>query len=157
TGAEIAHLIRPNTRMICLEAPGTVTMEMPDIPAVVAQAKHHGVITMMDNTWASPLAFKPLEVGVDLCIEAATKFFGGHSDVLLGSISMNARDFYSTLRETQSITGQQASPEDCFLVLRGMKTLDIRYATQARSALEIAQWLRQHPAVDQVLFPALED
>lgn len=155
-GAEISALIKPNTRMICLEAPGTVTMEMPDIPAIVAVAKSNSVMTLMDNTWASPLAFKPIEAGVDLSVEAATKFFGGHSDVLLGAITMSNYGHYETLRETQSIMGQQASPEDCFLVLRGLETLRMRYEAQSRSALDLAGWLKQQPDVQDVLFPPLE-
>lgn len=153
--AEIEGLIKPSTKMICLEAPGTVTMEMQDIDAITAIAKRHGVMTMMDNTWASPLFFRPLEHGVDFSIEAATKFFGGHSDVLMGSISMNSADHYDILRETQSILGQQASPEDCFLVLRGLDTLQVRLKEQCGNALKIAQWLEQQPMVKQVLFPAL--
>lgn len=154
-GAEIEELIRPNTRMICMESPGTVTMEMPDVPAVVAAAKRHNVMTMMDNTWASPLGFRPLEHGVDFSIEAATKFFGGHSDLLVGCISMNNPDYYAVLRETQSILGQQTSPDDCFLVMRGLETLKVRYAAQSASTLRIAQHLEKHPQVETVLFPAL--
>lgn len=154
-GAEIENYIRPNTRMICMESPGTVTMEVPDIPAVVEVAKRHNVMTKMDNTWASPLAFKPLEHGVDFCIEAATKFFGGHSDLLAGCISMNNADYYAVLRETQSILGQQTSPDDCFLVMRGLETLKVRFDAQSASTLKIAQQLEQHPEVAQVLFPAL--
>jgi cystathionine beta-lyase len=154
-GAEIEKLIRPNTRMICMESPGTVTMEMPDVPAVVAAAKRHNVMTMMDNTWASPLGFKPLEHGVDFSIEAATKFFGGHSDLLVGSISMNDSDYYAILRETQSILGQQTSPDDCFLVMRGLETLKVRYFAQSVSTLRIAEYLEKHPQVEKVLFPAL--
>jgi cystathionine beta-lyase len=155
-GAEISQYIKPNTRMICLESPGTVTMEMPDIPAIVEVAKRHGVLTMMDNTWASPLAFKPLEHGVDFSIEAATKFFGGHSDLLMGCISMNDADYYTTVRETQSILGQQTSPDDCFLVMRGLETLKVRFAAQSASTLQIARELERHPEVSKVLFPALQ-
>lgn len=154
--AAIERLIKPNTKMICLEAPGTVTMEMQDIDAITAVARRLGVLTMMDNTWASPLNFRPLEHGVDFSIEAATKFFGGHSDVLMGSISMNDTRHYATLRETQSILGQQASPEDCFLVMRGLDTLHIRLKEQSANALKIAQWLGEQPMVSRVLFPALE-
>lgn len=154
-GADIDRRFKPNTRMICLEAPGTVTMEMPDIPAIAAAAQRHSILTMMDNTWASPLAFRPLDVGVDLCVEAATKFFGGHSDVLLGAISMNDPGHYDVLRQTQSTLGMQASPEDCFLVLRGLETLQVRYAAQSQSALTLAHWLQGQAAVSQVLFPAL--
>ncbi|WP_250528453.1 cystathionine beta-lyase [Caballeronia sp. GAWG2-1] len=154
-GADIEKYAKPNTRMICMESPGTVTMEVPDIPAVVEVAKRHGVMTMMDNTWASPLAFKPLEHGVDFCIEAATKFFGGHSDLLAGCISMNNAEYYAVLRETQSILGQQTSPDDCFLVMRGLETLKVRFEAQSTSTLKIAQALEQSPDVAQVLFPAL--
>jgi cysteine-S-conjugate beta-lyase len=152
---EIEELIRPNTRMICLEAPGSVTMEMADIPAVVDVARRRGVMTMMDNSWASPLAFKPLELGVDFSVEAATKYFGGHSDVLLGSISTRSHDHYVSLRNTQDVMGQQTSPDDCFLVLRGLETLRLRFDAQAASALHIASWLREQEPVDEVLFPPL--
>ncbi|HLU03275.1 MAG TPA: cystathionine beta-lyase [Advenella sp.] len=152
---EISRYIRPNTKMICLEAPGTVTMEMPDIPAIVAAAKQHGVMTMMDNTWASPLGFRPLEHGVDLCVEAATKFFGGHSDLLVGAVITNEAQQFAQLRETQSIMGLQTSPDDCFLVLRGLETFDIRYRRQSESAMTIATWLQQQPEVRDILFPCL--
>lgn len=155
-GAEIEALVRPNTRMICLEAPGTVTMEMHDTPAIAAVARRHKVLTMVDNTWASPLGFRPLEHGVDFSIEAATKFMGGHSDLLMGSISMNDHGYYTTLRETQSILGQQVSPDDCFLVLRGLETLQVRLAAQSAATLQIARWLEQQPAVQQLLYPPLE-
>lgn len=155
-GAEIENYIRPTTRMICMESPGTVTMEVPDIPAIVAVARRHKVLTMMDNTWASPLGFRPLEHGVDFSIEAATKLFGGHSDLLMGSISMNDAGYYDVLRETQSILGQQVSPDDCFLVLRGLETLQVRLAAQSASTLRITRWLEQQPLVERVLFPALE-
>ncbi|NWA27967.1 cystathionine beta-lyase [Pseudomonas gingeri] len=152
----IETLIKPNTRMICMEAPGTVTMEMQDIDGITAIARRRGVMTMMDNTWASPLYFRPLEHGVDFSIEAATKFFGGHSDVLMGSISLNDESHYAILRETQSILGQSVSPEDCFLVMRGLDTLKVRLTEQSRNTLRIARWLQDQPMVEQVLFPALE-
>lgn len=155
-GAGIAGYIKPNTRMICMESPGTVTMEMPDVPAIAAAARARGVLTMMDNTWATPLGFRPLEHGVDFSVEAATKLFGGHSDLLMGSISMNDSGHYEVLRETQSILGQQVSPDDCFLVLRGLETLQVRLAAQSASTLRITRWLEQQPQVRRVLFPALE-
>jgi cystathionine beta-lyase len=154
--AKIVSLIRPNTRMICMESPGTITMEMQDIPAITAIARERGVLTMLDNTWASPLGFRPLEHGVDFSVEAATKFFGGHSDVLMGSISMNDHGHYEVLRETQSILGQQVSPEDCFLVLRGLETLQLRVQAQSASTIQVARHLAQHPLVDRVLYPPLE-
>ncbi|MFS2222560.1 cystathionine beta-lyase [Pantoea sp. B65] len=154
--AGIEALIRPNTRMICLEAPGTVTMEMQDVAAIVATAKKYGVKTMMDNTWASPLYYRPLDQGIDLSIEAATKMFGGHSDLLMGTISLNDADDYAILRETQSILGQNTSPEDCFLVLRGLDTFALRLQHQSASTREVAAWLAEQPQIEQVLFPVLE-
>jgi len=153
---EIEALIKPNTKMICIEAPGTITMEMQDVDAIVAVAKRHGVLTMMDNTWASPLYFRPLEHGVDFAVEAATKLFGGHSDLLMGSISMNDFSHYEILRETQSVLGLAVSPEDCFLVMRGLDTFPLRMHEQSRNTLKIACWLESHPLVTNVLFPALE-
>jgi len=154
--AGIEALIRPNTRMICMESPGTVTMEMQDVDAIVAVAKKHGVKTMLDNTWASPLFFRPLDHGVDLSIEAATKMFGGHSDLLMGSVSLNSAEDYAVLRETQSIMGLSTSPEDCFLVMRGLETFPLRLQHQSHSALRIAQFLAEQPQIGRVLFPALE-
>ncbi|WP_159627606.1 cystathionine beta-lyase [Massilia puerhi] len=154
-GRDIAARLRPTTRMICLEAPGSITMEMPDVRAIAEVARERGVLTMIDNTWAGPLAFRPLEHGVDFCIEAATKQFGGHSDLLLGSVTTNDHGHYAALRETQSIFGLQASPDDCFLVLRGLETLKVRLAAQCAAALEVASWLESHPLVERVLFPAL--
>lgn len=156
-GAEIEALIRPTTRMICMEAPGTVTMEMADIPAIADVARRHRVLTMMDNTWASPLGFQPLVHGVDFSVEAATKFFSGHSDVLMGSISTNDAQHYAVLRETQSILGQQVSPDDCFLVLRGLETLGLRVQAQSAATLHIAQWLQAQPQVARLLYPPLEN
>lgn len=155
-GAEIEALIRPNTRMICMESPGTVTMEMQDTPAMAEVARRRGVLTMMDNTWASPLGFRPIEHGIDFSIEAATKFLGGHSDLLMGSISMNDHAHYEVLRETQSILGQQVSPDDCFLVLRGLETLKIRLAAQSASTIQVARWLAAQPEVAGLLYPPLE-
>lgn len=155
-GAGIEALIRPSTRMICIEAPGTVTMEMADVPAIAAAARRHKVLTMMDNTWASPLGFQPLAHGVDFSVEAATKFFSGHSDVLMGSISMNDAGRYEVLRETQFVLGQTVSPDDCFLVLRGLETLSLRVRAQSAATLDIAQWLQSQPQVERMLYPALE-
>lgn len=152
----IESLIRSNTRMICLEAPGTVTMEMQDIDAITRIARRHGILTMMDNTWASPLFCKALDHGVDFVIQAVTKYLGGHSDLLMGSVSLNDREHYATLRETQSVFGQATSPEDCFLVERGLQTYPLRLREQSRKALSVARWLETQPMVEQVLFPALE-
>uniref|UniRef100_UPI0031456B39 trans-sulfuration enzyme family protein n=1 Tax=Trinickia soli TaxID=380675 RepID=UPI0031456B39 len=153
--AEMSGLIRSNTRMICLEAPGSVTMEIADIPTVVDIARRAGVLTMMDNTWASPLGLKPLDLGVDFAIEAATKYIGGHSDLLLGAVSTRSYAHYASLRDAQDVLGQQASPDDCFLALRGLETFELRFSAQAASALRVARWLSEQKTVDEVLFPAL--
>ena len=154
-GVDIEALLRPQTRMICLEAPGSVTMEMHDTAAIARVARRHGVTTMMDNTWAGPLGFRPLAHGVDLSIEAATKYMGGHSDLLMGSISMNEDAHYARLRETQSVLGHYVSPDDCFLVLRGLETMQLRQEAQSAAALRIAQWLEGRPEVREMLYPPL--
>lgn len=153
--AGIDALVRPGTRLICLESPGSITMEVQDVPAIVEVARRRGLLTLMDNTWASPLGLRPLALGVDLSVEAASKMFGGHSDVLLGTVAVNDRALYEKLRAAQSTLGQAVSPEDCFLVLRGLETLAIRLQAQARSALRVAEMLRTQPEVNAVLYPPL--
>ena len=154
-GAGIARLMRPNTRMVWMESPGTVTMELDDVPAIAAAAKAHGALTAIDNTWASPLGFSPLSHGVDLCIHACTKYMGGHSDVLMGSVATNDAALYKSVRGLQSMMGLAVSAEDCFLVSRGLDTLQVRLERQSASAHMIAVQLAAHPMVRQVLFPAL--
>lgn len=154
--ADIEKLVKPNTKMICLESPGTITMEMQDIDTIVSIAKKYNIKTMIDNTWASPLYYKPLDHGINFSIEAATKMFSGHSDILMGSVSLNDQEDYSILRETQSILGQNTSPEDCFLVLRGLDTFEIRMQQQSINTLKVAKWLAQQPQIDNVMFPPLE-
>lgn len=155
-GEEIGAYVKPATRMICIESPGTISMEMPDVRSIVAVAKRHGILTMMDNTWASPLAFRPLEHGVDMCVEAATKFFGGHSDLLMGAVSTNDFALYERLREAQATVGLAVSADDCFLALRGLETFRLRFELQSANTLQIARWLERHPIVERVLFAPLE-
>lgn len=154
-GAGIEARLRPNTKVIWLESPGTVTMELEDVPAIAAAARARGVLTAIDNTWASPLGFSPLLHGVDLCVHACTKYMGGHSDVLMGSVSTNDESLYRSLRGLQSLMGLAVSAEDCFLVSRGLDTLEVRVERQAASALTIAKRLAEHGLVRRVLFPAL--
>lgn len=155
SGTGIERLVRPNTRLIWLESPGTVTMEVEDVPAITAVARARGVLTAIDNTWASPLGFAALAHGVDLCIHACTKYMGGHSDVLMGSIATNDESLYRSLRGLQSQMGLAVSPEDCFLVARGLDTMQVRMERQASSARLIAEQLAAHPLVRRMLFPAL--
>ena len=152
-GADIAERMRPNTKLIFMESPGSITMEMQDIPAIVKAAQAAGVTTVLDNSWASPLGFKGVPAGVDVVVEAASKLIGGHGDLLLGSIATNSRALYEKLRATQSVMGLAVSPDDCFLALRGLDTLALRYAHQTETALFIADQLRAHAEVATVLFP----
>ena len=154
-GGELAQRFRPNTRVVFLESPGSITMEMQDIPAIVRAARAAGVLTVLDNSWASPLGFQGVPAGVDVVVEAASKLFGGHSDLLLGSIATDSRALYEKFRTAQSVLGQAVSPDDCFLALRGLDTFALRYRHQCASALEVAARLAAHPLVDSVLFPPL--
>jgi len=153
-GAGIADLIRDNTSVIFTESPGSNTFEIQDIPAIVAAAKAREVITMIDNTWATPLLFKPLDFGVDISIHALTKYPSGGSDLVLGSVSANEK-CWKQLHKHHGILGCCAAPDDTYLVLRGMRTMGMRLREHEKNALEIANWLEAHPAVDSVLHPAL--
>lgn len=153
TGAELRDLIRPQTKMIFMESPGSISMEMQDIPAIVKVAKAAKVRTVLDNSWASPLGFQAVPAGVDIVVEAASKLLSGHSDLLLGTIATDDRGLYEAFRTTQSVVGQAVSAEDCFLALRGIETLELRYARQCASALAVASALASHDAVQEVLFP----
>ena len=155
-GAGIAALIQPNTTVIFTEAPGSQSFEMQDIPAIsaAARAAGHEICVMMDNTWATPLFFPPHERGVDMAIEAGTKYLSGHSDLLLGLVSANAA-WFPRLREAYDATAPCAGPEDVFLALRGLRTMDLRLREAERQALTMAHWLQTRPEVLRVLHPAL--
>ncbi len=153
-GAGIGALIRPNTRLIFTESPGSNTFEMQDIPAIVAAARAHGVFVLMDNTWATPLFFRPLDHGVDVSIQSGTKYLTGHADTMLGLITTNDRAT-SMMEAFYDNFGLCASPEDCFLALRGMRTMGVRLERHWQSGLTVAEWLSQRPEVARVLHPAL--
>lgn len=155
-GAGIEALIKPNTKAIFTEAPGSQTFEVQDIPALAAIAKKHGATLLMDNTWATPFFFPPHEMGVDLAIEAGTKYLSGHSDLLLGLVSANERS-WKALRNTYLQLGLCAGPEDMFLALRGMRSMLLRLKEQEKAALNMAHWLKARPEVEKVLHPALPD
>ena len=155
-GAGIVDLIGDRTRAIFMESPGSLTFEVQDIPAIVAAARTRGVTTLLDNTWATPLFFPAIQHGVDLTILAGTKYVVGHSDVMLGSVTAGAGHF-ARLRETSFQLGQVASPDDCWLGSRGLRTMAVRLAQHQSSALRIAEWLQSRPEVAQVLHPALPD
>lgn len=153
--AGIADLIRPNTRAIFLEAPGSQSFEMQDIPAITAVARERGIYTLIDNTWATPLFFKPHAVGVDVSIQAGTKYLGGHADLNLGTISAVGKAFQAILA-THGDMGICISPDDAALGSRGLRTLAVRLERHQRSGLEVARWLAASPHVSRVLHPALE-
>ena len=153
-GAGIEALIKPNTTLVHTEAPGSNTFEMQDIPAIAAAAHRHGAVVTMDNTWATPLYFRPLDFGVDVSIHAATKYPAGHSDILFGTVSANAAH-WERLHETQITLGTCASPDDAYQVLRGLRTMGVRLERHQESALELARWLEGVEDVARVLHPAL--
>jgi cystathionine beta-lyase len=154
-GAGIANLFKPNTRAVLIEAPGSQSFEMPDIPAIASAAHAHGAIVIDDNTWATPLFHPSLEYGVDISIQAATKYIGGHSDIMFGTISANAKTWPTVLESVRQL-GICAGPDDVFLAIRGLRTLAVRLAQHYRSGLDMAKWLAQRPEVLRVLHPALE-
>lgn len=154
-GAGIADLIGEQTRAIFLESPGSLTFEVQDIPAIVAVAKARGLVTLLDNTWATPLLFPAIARGIDYSILACTKYVVGHSDAMLGSVTA-APGRFEALRRTSFQLGQCVSPDDAYLGSRGLRTMALRLKEQGRSALAIARWLAAQPGVARVLHPALE-
>jgi cystathionine beta-lyase len=154
-GAAIADRMRPNTRAVYLESPGSLSFELQDVPAIAAVAKSRGAAVLMDNTWATPLYFRPHEHGVDVSIQAGTKYLGGHADLNLGTISATD-EFWPQIKETAGTLGLCPGPEDAFLALRGLRTLAVRLERHMQSGLKIARWLTGRPEVLRVLHPALE-
>jgi cysteine-S-conjugate beta-lyase len=153
-GAEIAREFRPRTALVFTESPGSLTFEVQDIPAIVEVAHARGARVILDNTWATPLGFRAFDHGVDVSVHAVTKYIGGHSDVLLGAVIANA-ETYAPLARLWTDMGITASSDDCFLGLRGLRTLAVRLARHAESAMQVARWLAQQPGVRDVLYPAL--
>lgn len=154
-GGGIAELIRENTRLIWVESPGSITMEVQDVPAIVAAAHARGVLVALDNTWSSGAFLDAFALGVDVTMQALTKYIGGHSDLLLGTVTVRDAALYERLGAAHQVVGYNASPDDCSLALRGLQTLAVRLSAIERSALQIAQWLAQRPEVERVLHPAL--
>jgi cystathionine beta-lyase len=155
-GGGIAALIRPETALVWCESPGSVTMEVQDVPAIVAAAHERGVPVALDNTYAAGVLFDAFAFGVDVSIQALTKYVGGHSDVLLGSVSVATEDAYNRVGEAHRALGINASPDDCSLALRGLQTLGVRLDALERSTLAIARWLAERPEIAAVLHPAFE-
>jgi cystathionine beta-lyase len=153
-GADVARHFKPNTRIVFTESPGSLTFDVQDIPAIAAAAHAHGVHVVLDNSWATPLNFRAFDHGVDVSVHAATKYIGGHSDVLLGVIVCNEAT-HPALHRLWTDMGIAASTDDCFLGLRGLRTLATRLARHQASALTVAQWLQAQPEVAEVVYPAL--
>jgi len=154
-GGDISSLFKNNTKLLWCESPGSITMEVQDVPAIAEAAHRHGALLVMDNTWAAGIYFDAFAHGVDVTMQALTKYVGGHSDLLLGSVTVRDAKIYERLGETQYVAGYAASPDDCSLALRGMKTMAVRLKAVERSALELARWLSARPEVEVVLHPAL--
>src|SRR5215510_8880800 len=152
---EISSSFRPNTRVVWCENPGSVTMEVQDVPVIAEQAHQRGALVVLDNTWSSGIYFDAFAHGVDVTMQALTKYVGGHSDLLLGSVTVRDPAIYERLGKTYQGLGFAPSPDDCSLALRGMKTLAVRLKAVEQSALELAQWLQQRPEIERMLHPAL--
>lgn len=152
---DILSALTDRTRLLLIESPASLTFELADVPALAAACRERGVLTVIDNTWAAGLAFRPLDHGVDVSVQAVTKYVGGHSDLLMGSIAVAGPAVGRPIAETIEDLGWRVSPDDAWLALRGLRTLPLRYAEQARSALIVAEWLQARPEVARILHPAL--
>jgi cystathionine beta-lyase len=154
-GAGIAALLQPNTRAVFVESPGSLSFEMQDVPAIAAAAHARGAVVLMDNTWGTPLYFNALEKGVDLSIQSGSKYIGGHSDLMLGTVSAN-KATWRRLEDTVFAMGLCVGPDDMYLGLRGLRTLGVRLKQHYASGVKVARWFEQRPEVARVLHPALE-
>jgi cystathionine beta-lyase len=153
-GEDIERLIRPNTKLVHLESPGSNTFEIQDVRIIAEIAHRHDAVVTMDNTWATPLYFKPLDFGVDVSIQASTKYPAGHADILLGTISANERN-WGRLKRANGALGLCGAPDDAYQVLRGLRTMGIRLERHQANALSVARWLEARLDVERVLYPAL--
>jgi cystathionine beta-lyase len=154
-GAGIKDLIQENTKVLFLESPGSITMEIQDVPTLSKIAHENDMIVMLDNTWASPINSRPFEMGVDISIQAATKYIVGHSDVMMGTATANEK-YWDQLREHSYLLGYCTSPDDVYLASRGLRTLGVRMAQHEQNALKVANWLAKRPEVDHLRHPAFE-
>lgn len=152
---DIAKLFRPNTKAVFCESPGSLTFEVQDIPAIAEAAHARGLVVLADNTWGTPYFFPSFERGVDVSIHSATKYIVGHSDVMMGAI-VTSEKHWITVRRTVADYGYSVSPEDCYLALRGFRTIGVRMKQQMANALKVARWIQSRPEVKRVIYPALE-
>ena len=154
-GADIAGLMQPNTRIVFTESPGSLTFEVQDIPAIAEAAHEHGALVLLDNTWAAGLFFKPFDHGVDVSIQAATKYIAGHSDAVIGIITARTEELFRRIKDTTMAFGDIAAPDTSYLALRGLRSMAARLRQQEATGLQVAQWLQGRPEVRRVLYPAL--
>jgi len=154
-GKDIERLIKDNTTIVFLESPGSITMEVQDVPGIAEIAHKHNCIVMLDNTWGAGVNFKPFEYGVDISIQAATKYIVGHSDVMLGT-AIATEPYWEQLRENSYLMGQCTSPDDLYLAMRGIRTLGVRLKQHQENALKVAKWLESREEVDVILHPAYD-
>lgn len=155
TWEQVAAEFSDRTRLMLIESPASLTFEVVDVPALAAAARARGILTVIDNTWAAGLSFKPLAHGVDISVQALTKYVGGHSDVMLGSVCANDPAVIRAIADANEDIGLYVSPDDAWLALRGLRTLPLRYAEQARSAIAVTEWFSKQPEVSRVLYPVL--
>jgi len=155
-GSDISGLVRPGTAVVYCESPGSLTMEMQDIPRLAEAAHAAGALVVADSTWATPVFFQPFMHGIDVSIHAATKYLGGHSDVMMGTVTTQDPELWLRLRGEAGAVGLSVSPDDAYLMARGIRTLGVRMDRHYRNGLEMARWLRDRPEVEAVMYPALE-
>ncbi|MFN2289285.1 MAG: cystathionine beta-lyase [Chromatocurvus sp.] len=155
--AEVAALFRKNTRMLFMESPGSATFEIQDVPGIAALAEEHDVLTAIDNTWATPLLFNPVDHGVDLAVQSGTKYLNGHADCLYGVVTSRDEALYARIHRYALAVGSHLAPDDCFLARRGLRTLALRLAAHERGALALADYCSQRPEVSRIMHPALPD
>ena len=154
--AAVEAMFRPNTRLLFLESPGSLTFEMQDVPLLAAVARERDAVSVLDNTWATPLYFQPLAHGVDVSLHAATKYIGGHSDLIMGTVTCSERA-WPPMRETVHFYGLTTSPDDCWLALRGLRSMGARLAQHRATAEAMIAWLKRQPEVERILYPADAD
>jgi len=156
-GEKIGALIRPNTRVVFTESPGSLTFEMQDIPAISAEAHKKDAVVLMDNTWGTPLFFKPFKHGVDVSIQAGTKYIAGHSDLVIGIITARTESLFRRIKDATMTFGDIAGPDDCYQTLRGLRSMGARLRQQQVSGLKVARWMQERPEVKRVMYPPLPD
>lgn len=156
-GSGIEKLLRSGTRLVYLESPGSKTFEVQDVPAIAKAVKGKGIVTLLDNTWATPVFFQPLSHGIDISLHAITKYIGGHSDLFLGAAVCATKEHYYALRNCAIESGQCAGPDDLYMAMRGLRTLEVRLRRHEENARKLIDWLKTRSEVKHILYPSLPD